>query len=69
MARVECTVTETMLANNEGREQPGIVVECGRCDHKTESFGTSDRSVKRCLVMLKEECPLGERNFYVTDGD
>jgi hypothetical protein len=37
---------------------------------ETESYGTSEASVRRCLVMLREECPRGERNFYVdADGD
>jgi hypothetical protein len=51
----------------EGDDRPvaGVAATCPRCQHKGESFGTHDRSVKRCLVLLREECPLGESNFYV----
>lgn len=48
--------------------QPGVCATCSECDHETESFGTSDRSIKRCLVLMREECPLGEENFYVEEG-
>lgn len=41
--------------------------ECLTCSHVTESFGTSERSVRRCLVLLREECPLGESNYYGTE--
>ena len=66
--RVEVEVDETELENDEGRDVPGVIAHCERCDHETESFGTSDRSVRRCLVLLREECPLGEQNFYVAGG-
>ena len=44
---------------------PGIVARCTRCDHVTESWGTTERSVRRCLALMREECPEGETNFYV----
>jgi hypothetical protein len=47
----------------------GVRATCTRCGHATESFGTSDRSVKRCLVLMREECPEGEENFYVSAND
>jgi hypothetical protein len=65
--RVECEVHEVELENDHGRLVAGVSVSCSRCDHETESFGTTERSVKRCLVLLREECPNGEDNFYVTD--
>ena len=46
-----------------------VVAYCTRCDHETESYGQHDGSVKRCLVLMREECPLGERNFYVEEGE
>lgn len=61
--RVEC---EVRSANLGGR--PGIEVTCTRCGHTTESFGESDRSIRRCLALMREECPDGESNFYV-DAD
>lgn len=65
MARVECTVEEVDVTNDSGREIPGICVACGRCDHKVEVFGRSESSEKRGLVMLREQCPEEEQNFYV----
>jgi len=65
--RVECTVEETELDGDHG-PVPSVIVTCSRCDHCTESFGTSDVSIRRCLALLNEECPLEENNFYIADG-
>jgi hypothetical protein len=65
--RVEAEVEEVELEDENGRVQDGVCATCSRCGHATESFGTSEASVKRCLVLLREECPEGESNFYV-DG-
>lgn len=67
MARVVCSIEETTLENDNGREVEGVVATCSKCDHCTESFGTSDASRRRCLVLMREECPEGEENFYVED--
>lgn len=69
MARVECEVTAAELENDNGLLIDGVCVTCSRCGHEAESFGTSGRSVRRCLVMLREECPEGESNFYVVDDE
>jgi hypothetical protein len=50
---------------DEGRHVDVVQVTCSRCGHSTRSYGSSDASAKRCLVLLREECPRGERNFYV----
>ncbi len=63
--RVECEVTEVTLTNDDDREVEGVCATCSRCGCETESFGTGEASVKRCLVLLREQCPKGERNFYV----
>ena len=62
--KVSCEVDEVELVNDEGWDQPGVSVTCSRCRHVTESFGTTDASVKRCLALLREECPRSEKNFY-----
>lgn len=68
MARVECSVEETDLVNDQGRKVRGVRVSCGQCGHETESFGTTERSITRCLMLLKEECPNAAKgNFYVTE--
>lgn len=62
--QVECEV------NYYEDETPARVeVTCSKCGHTVESFGTSDASVRRCLALLREECPLGENNFYVDEDD
>src|SRR5206468_282498 len=37
---------------------------CSRCGHETESGGTGENSIKRCLVLMRGECPQGENNRY-----
>ena len=66
--RVPCEVAEVELEGDYSSEVDGVIATCSRCGHETESFGTSDASVRRCLALLREECPRGEHNFYV-DGD
>ena len=65
--RVEAIITEEELEGDYSTIE-GVVAICTRCDHQTESFGTSDASIKRCLVLLREECPQGEQNFYVEES-
>jgi ribosomal protein S27E len=67
--KVSASVDYTELENDSGNFIDGVTVTCERCGHQTESFGTSDSSVRRCLVLLREECPEGENNFYVTDDE
>lgn len=69
MARVKCEIEETKLENDQGRSIPGITATCSKCDHQTESFGTSEASILRCLALMREECPENENNFYVGDED
>jgi hypothetical protein len=65
--RVRCEVAEVELEGDHGTVD-GLCVACTRCEHQAEVFGTSSRSVRRALVMLREECPEGENNFYAADG-
>ena len=69
--RVTCDVEETTLTNDEGYDVESVEATCRRCRHVTESFGTDDPSIKRCLALTREECPRGQWNFYVggPDGD
>jgi hypothetical protein len=61
---VPCEIGETELENDFGRMIDGVEAVCTRCGHCTESFGTSDASIARCLALMREECPKNERNFY-----
>ena len=64
MSLVTVSVNQTEVENDNGYPVASVEAECSRCGHRAQSFGTSDRSVKRCLVLLREECPKHESNFY-----
>lgn len=66
--KVECEV-ENCDVEFQGRMIPGVVVICTQCDHAEEAGGRSDASVRRCLAQMRENCPEGENNFYVQEGD
>jgi hypothetical protein len=63
--RVWVHIEEVMMENDWGREIEGVVATCIKCGHCTESFGGSGASVRRCLALLNEECPLNENNWYL----
>jgi len=67
--RVETEIEEIQLENDNGREVDGLEVTCAKCGHAVEVYGTSEASARRGGVMLAEECPNKERNFYVVDWD
>lgn len=62
--KVECEVEEADLPNDRSGTQPGVIVTCTRCAFAVKVFGTGEASIKRGCVMLREECPEDERNFY-----
>ncbi len=66
--KVEAEINFVDLPSILGSTQPGVTATCGRCEHTTESAGTGGASVRRCLALLREECPKGERNFYEGDS-
>ena len=63
--RVQCEVESTTLVGDYSDDIDGVMATCPRCGHETEAYGTDENSVKRCLMAFREECPNGERNFYV----
>lgn len=71
--RVQCDVEEVTLEGDYDysysydydNSVDGVQVTCSRCGHYTESYGTEERSVSRSLALLREECPRGEKNFYL----
>ena len=65
--KIPCAVSYEELENENGHPVEGVAVTCSRCGHQTESFGTGDASVRRCLALLREECPRGESHFYVAE--
>ncbi len=68
MAKVYCDTEYIRVKGNFGMVD-SVRLECTECEHKVTSFGQSDKSVRRCLALMREECPSGEENFYVVDDD
>ena len=65
MSEIECYTEQAEIENDDGFNVPGVITKCGDCGHETESFGTGDPSIKRNLALMREECPVGNNNFYV----
>jgi hypothetical protein len=57
------------MQNDSGIDVDSVEATCTRCGHVTQSFGTSEASRKRCFVLMREECPNQEENFYVEDEE
>lgn len=66
--KVECEV-EDCDVEFKGRMIPGVLVTCTACEHSEEAGGRTDKSVNRCLAQMRENCPEGESNFYVREGE
>jgi hypothetical protein len=66
--RVRCSIDEIEMDGDFG-PVAGVFASCSRCAYETESFGTDEASVRRCLALMREECPNGECNFYVHEED
>ena len=64
MAKVECTIETGYVENDSGYEIEGVIATCSRCEHTVKSCGTSDGSRRRCLVLMRQECPNDESNYY-----
>jgi hypothetical protein len=63
--RVQCAVEEITLPGDYTDEIDSVEAQCQRCGHETSSYGTSEVSVRRCLALTREECPMEESNYYV----
>lgn len=66
MARISTQTAHVELDGDYGTVE-GVELTCDRCGHSEESFGTGDASLMRCALLLRENCPRGEKNFYVVD--
>lgn len=67
--KIPCELDFTTNPNHRGILVDCVIAVCTRCEHTTESFGTHDASIKRCLVLMREECPYDEQNFYIEDEE
>lgn len=61
--KVPCEIREVWLPGDHDNV-PGLEVECLRCNETAEVYGTSDASMRRGFVMLREACPRKESNYY-----
>jgi hypothetical protein len=64
--QVSCEVRSDQV-EFQGKKIDGVQATCTECGHVEEAGGTSERSVKRCLASMNENCPEDENNFYVAD--
>ena len=62
--KVRCDVAPVELEGDYVAVVEGVCATCSRCGHETESYGTTDASVRRCLALLHDECPNHEDNYY-----
>lgn len=61
--KVECDIEEVDMEGDYGLVD-GVIATCSRCGHQTESYGVGDGSRRRCMVIMSNECPEDESNFY-----
>src|SRR5690242_10005228 len=66
--RVRCAVSSVELEGDRGTVK-SVCATSSRWRHEADAFGTSTASVWRCLATLREECPIGERNFYFDEAE
>ena len=68
--RVEVDVSSCNVDHPESnRMLPGLCLECTRCEHRVEVAGESRRSFRYGYMRLKDECPLGESNYYACEDE
>src|SRR5262249_11763612 len=62
---VACEVDYREAENEEGYEQDQVAVTCSECGHCEVSWGHGEKSVRRCLALMGENCPEDAGNFYI----
>ncbi len=68
MPKIKCKIEEIELDGDYGQDLvPSVSATCPKCGYSTESYGTEEDSIKRCLVLLNRGCPRGEKNLYTKD--
>jgi len=69
VARVEIRVEDEMVDNDRGGKGPGVRATCDKCGETVTCLGRSQRSVRRCIMLLKEECTDSDGNNFYVDPD
>lgn len=62
--KITLDVFQTEVEGDSGYPVDGLELQCPQCGHSIEVSGTHDGSAKRGAVMMREECPREENNFY-----
>lgn len=69
MSRIHCDVEYEKVENATGQWLDGVMVTCSGCEAMTESYGQSQRSVDRCLVLMHDKCECDGDDKFFTTGD
>ena len=64
--RVDVEIDQADVEGDDGQVE-GLCLVCARCGHEVKVAGTTGASARRGAIMLREECPKGESNFYDVD--
>jgi hypothetical protein len=64
---VKCRIHKTIWETHKAGRYDSTRATCSICNNSTSSHGSGDKSVNRCLVLLKNSCPMGANHFYVAD--
>ena len=67
MKRIKCSIEYVTLDGDYDTKVQGVRAICSRCGKAVESFGTSERSIKRCLVLMNKGCKCRENNYYIAE--
>lgn len=62
--KIKAEISTDEELNERGRYMPCTRATCTKCHHTTFSWGDGGASARRCLALLKSDCPFGENNFY-----
>lgn len=62
-----CSIEEIDKDNDYGYPQEAICATCPLCKHEVEIFGRENKSIKRALAAMREECPrkMGHLHHYM----
>lgn len=58
VATIEAVIEETLIDGPKGKDQDGVTLTCGDCDHTVSKPGYDTPEMRRCLIeCLNETCP------------
>lgn len=66
--RISVTIQEEEIEGDYGGYLDGLRLTCTQCGHEVTVFGTEAASARRGAIMLRDECPANESNFYDVGG-